>query len=259
VTRRKLLRRLATTFVLFSIALLAVACSQGADSATDAGDGVVITRPDDSNEASPAEAQPTEEPGDGAPVSSTDEPASSTLTGFTFPIEGGCLPVGDQLMPNAPRTYRNGTHEGVDLYNVDNCTLIGKGTPVLAAKDGIVIRADLDYTDLTMERYQEISADITSAEALDEFRGRQVWIDHGNGIVTRYCHLSGIAGGITQGATVSAGDVIAFVGESGTPESITNPGNEYHLHFEVRVGDSFLGAGLPPGEVRALYLDLFGQ
>ena len=59
--------------------------------------------------------------------------------------------------------------------------------------------------------------------------------------------------------TVTAGDLVALVGESGTPESINNPGNQYHLHFEVRVDDSYLGAGLPPGEVRALYLGLFGQ
>ena len=57
----------------------------------------------------------------------TQVPASPTavpnpLTGFSYPIAGGCLPKGDQLMPNAPRTYRQGTHEGVDFYQVDNCT-----------------------------------------------------------------------------------------------------------------------------------------
>jgi hypothetical protein len=47
------------------------------------------------------------------------------------------------------------------------------------------------------------------------------------------------------------------VGESGTPEAVTNPGVEIHLHWEVRVGDSFLGADLPSNEVRALYEGLF--
>ena len=54
-----------------------------------------------------------------------------------------------------------------------------------------------------------------------------------------------------------AGQIVGFVGESGTPESITNPGSEYHLHFEVRVGDSYLGKGLAPAEVRRLYQTLF--
>lgn len=195
---------------------------------------------------------------DGGPAPTT-EPVSATLSGFIFPIQGGCLPVGDQLMPNAPREYRQGTHEGVDFYNVDNCTAIGVGTPIVAAKSGVVIRADLGYVDLTLERYQELAANLTSPESLDAFRGRQVWIDHGNGIVTRYCHLSAIAEGVTQGTVLNAGDLVAFVGESGTPESINNPGSQYHLHFEVRVGDSYLGAGLPPEQVRGLYLELFGQ
>jgi murein DD-endopeptidase MepM/ murein hydrolase activator NlpD len=189
----------------------------------------------------------------------TPEPVSATLSGFIFPIQSGCLPVGDQLMPNAPREYRNGTHEGVDFYGVDNCTPITVGTPIVAVKAGTVIRADLDYVDLTAERYAVLAENLTSAESLDAFRGRQVWIDHGNGIVTRYCHLSAIAEGVTVGAQVNAGDLIAAVGESGTPESINNPGSQYHLHFEVRVGESFLGAGLPPEEVRGLYTELFEQ
>src|SRR5690606_17504275 len=52
------------------------------------------------------------------------------LRGFAYPIEGGCLPEGNQLMPNAPREYRQGTHEGVDFYDVDNCTPVTVGTPV---------------------------------------------------------------------------------------------------------------------------------
>jgi murein DD-endopeptidase MepM/ murein hydrolase activator NlpD len=56
---------------------------------------------------------------------------------------------------------------------------------------------------------------------------------------------------------VHAGDVIAFVGDSGTPESISDPGTEEHLHFELRTADTFLGKGLPPADVRALYERLF--
>jgi hypothetical protein len=56
------------------------------------------------------------------PPSATPAPEGNgdVLKGFIFPIAGGCLPKGDQLMPNAPRNYRQGTHEGIDFYNVDN-------------------------------------------------------------------------------------------------------------------------------------------
>jgi murein DD-endopeptidase MepM/ murein hydrolase activator NlpD len=184
-------------------------------------------------------------------------PSAADLRGFIYPIAGGCLPSGDQLMPNAPRDYRKGTHEGVDFYDSDNCTRIGRGTSVIAAKDGVVIRADLDYKDLTPDQLKVLTDAPDSPEGLDLYRGRQVWVDHGHGVVTRYAHLSGIASGITKGSQVKAGQLIAYVGESGTPESITAPGTEYHLHFELRTGDTFLGKGLPPKDVRALYKTLF--
>ena len=182
--------------------------------------------------------------------------------GFAYPIAGGCLPGSDNLMPNAPREYRSGTHEGVDFYNIDNCTSITMGTPVLAAKDGIVVRADHGYHDLTPEELATANARITEGgaedfEVIDLFRGRQVWIDHGKGIVTRYAHLDAIPPEIREGMSIAQGTVVAFVGDSGTPESISSPGQEAHLHWELRAGEGYLGAGLPPADVRAIYEALF--
>jgi murein DD-endopeptidase MepM/ murein hydrolase activator NlpD len=185
------------------------------------------------------------------------------VTGFAYPIAGGCLPESNGLMPGAPREYRNGIHEGVDFYNADTCVPIDVGTEVYAAKAGTVIRADWDYQDITAAEVELLEGEALangSTEAIeDAFRGRQVWVDHGGGIVTRYAHLSGIAEGIQVGTPVAAGQLLAYVGESGTPESATEPGSEYHLHFEIRVGDSYLGAGLPPDELRQLYVEAFAS
>ena len=215
--------------------------------------------------SAPATPTPTPTP-DPTPVTPTPYPSTldpEDLRGFAVPIEGGCLPDSDRLMPNAPREYRNGIHEGVDWYNGLACAAVSEGTPVMAMYQGIVIRADLDYVDITIEQVDEFAkrtAELgyTEAPILDIYRGRQVWIDHGNGVATRYCHLSAIAEGIEEGVEVEQGQVIGGVGESGTPESITAPGTELHLHAEVRIGDSFLGDELPPDVVRALYVKLFG-
>lgn len=185
-------------------------------------------------------------------------------TGFIFPIAGACIPQGEQLMPNAPRPYRNGFHEGLDFYPGLACAEVKRGTPVLAAAAGAVIRADLDYKEITLQQITELDAK-TKAQGfsdpvtLDIYRGRQVWVDHGGGLVTRYCHLNSIDPAIKAGVAVKAGTVLAGVGESGTPESITAPATELHLHFEVRTGDSFLGSGLPATTVRALYERLFAR
>lgn len=241
----------------------APACSSGG---AQGNDGIlVVTRSGSETPAPPGTPRSPASPGTETPLATpTPDPASidPRTYGFTFPIEGACLPSSDLLMPNAPRDYRSGVHEGIDFYGVDNCVAITQGTPVRAVAGGLVIRADVDYHDLTWEELDALNQRVANGhandpEVLDAFRGRQVWIRHDNGIVTRYAHLSAVADGIVEGARVLQGEIIGYVGESGTPESLTAPGTEYHLHFEIRVGDTFLGQGLPADEVRALYQQAF--
>ena len=89
-------------------------------------------------------------------------------------------------------------HSGVDIG-------ASYGTPIMAPADGVVTLTD------TLGGY-----------------GKAIIIDHGNGISTRYGHLSGFA--VTAGQHVHRGDVIGYVGESGRS---TGP----HLHYEVRIND----------------------
>ncbi|MEE9277078.1 MAG: M23 family metallopeptidase, partial [Dehalococcoidia bacterium] len=152
-----------------------------------------------------------------------------------------------------------GTHEGVDFYTDQSCQTIDVNTPVLAAKAGTIVRIDRAYSELTLDQYSAAEAAGFQGETiLDMFRGRQVWIDHGQGVVTRYAHLSSVVPGLERGDSIDAGRVVGFVGESGTPESLFAPGTDEHLHFEIRVGDSYLGQGLDPFAARALYLEAFG-
>ncbi len=58
--------------------------------------------------------------------------------------------------------------------------------------------------------------------------GKVVEISHGNGMMTRYAHMS--AWRARVGQTVEAGDVIGLIGNTGRS---TGP----HLHFEVRIHD----------------------
>jgi murein DD-endopeptidase MepM/ murein hydrolase activator NlpD len=181
----------------------------------------------------------------------------AVVHGFQYPIAGACLPSREELMPNAPREYRCGIHEGIDFYGGYNCVPIERGTPVLAAKTGIVIRIDHDYQPITAEEMDALLArcaqqGYTSEADLDRLRGQQVWLDHGNGIVTRYAHLLDVEAGIQEGMVVEVGQVVGHVGNSGTPEGITDSNLENHLHFEIRVGASYLGEGLSAAQTRRL-------
>ena len=247
---------------LLLLALAPIACGDGGDAELRViVDGTVL--PEASTPvASESPATPAPLPVTVTPLPSDLDPQA--LRGFARPLEGACLPDSDRLMPNSPRDYRNGTHEGVDWYDLSSCARVVEGTLVMAMHDGVVIRADLDYQDLTPRSLVDLArrteeCACTDPEVLDAYRGRQVWIDHGNGVVSRYAHLGSISQEVWLGAQLRRGQVIAGVGESGTPESVTNPGTEMHLHAEVRVGDGFLGEGLPPAEVRALWQRLFSD
>jgi len=71
--------------------------------------------------------------------------------------------------------------------------------------------------------------------------GNMVEIDHGNGVSTRYGHLSRIL--VAKGQKVADGDVIALSGSTGRS---TGP----HVHYEVRLGGKavdplrYLNAGM---------------
>lgn len=84
------------------------------------------------------------------------------------------------------------------------------GTPIIAAGNGTVIKAEWDSG-----------------------YGRRVEVQHTNGYVTAYSHMSSFAKGIAPSRRVQQGQVIGYVGNSGLS---TGP----HLHYEVIINGSFV-------------------
>ncbi len=95
--------------------------------------------------------------------------------------------------------YGNKGHKGVDICTRGTGSTMGK--EIRAAADGTVYSAESHWS-----------------------WGLNVYIDHGNGVYTRYAHCSKMI--VSKGDHVKQGQVIAYVG---------NTGNSYgaHLHFEV--------------------------
>lgn len=185
----------------------------------------------------------------------------SLFSFLSHPIEGAKVSSVNGQLPNAPRNYRNGVHEGLDYYSGGCGVSVTKKTAVLAAGPGTIIRADHDYEEMNRDEYNEAvqishESSITPEDLLDKFRGKQVWIQHENGIVTRYAHLGSIESSIQIGIVVDKGQKIGTTGNSGTLDSVKNTGNGIHLHFEIWLNGVFLGKDRPISEVRDIYIQV---
>ncbi len=99
-----------------------------------------------------------------------------------------------------PFTQKQSFHDGLDLA-------APRGTEIYAAADGVVLS--------TVTRYSPYKG-----------YGKQVVIDHGNGVKTRYAHMRNIQ--VKEGEKISRFTVIGTVGTTGRS---TGP----HLHYEVIV------------------------
>lgn len=86
--------------------------------------------------------------------------------------------------------------------------------------------------DISASYGQAVIAPADGMVAFADFQGgygREIVLDHGHGITTRYGHLANFA--VTPGQYVHRGDTIGYVGLSGRS---TGP----HLHYEVRINDT---------------------
>jgi murein DD-endopeptidase MepM/ murein hydrolase activator NlpD len=185
------------------------------------------------------------------------------LPPLVLPIEGTLLSNLSFRLPGAPRSYRYGVHEGTDFYWAAG-EPVSTSTGVLSVAAGEIIRFDADYSPPGVEEVEAMLAHAaevyhTPGDVLDVLRGRQVWIDHGDGLVSRYCHLSAVAEGLAVGDRVQQGQRIGFVGNSGTPASYYGQGLEIHLHLEIRIGEGYLGQYLRPAEVKRWLSKAFGS
>jgi murein DD-endopeptidase MepM/ murein hydrolase activator NlpD len=185
------------------------------------------------------------------------------LNGLILPIAGQSLPGHPGVYPGARRLYRYGVHNGLDMFNQPGSKIqVITGTPVRAVCDGRITRIDLNYKDMNYATYNRVirecfAAHQTSPKNADLLRGCQVWVDSGNGLITKYAHLLSANNKLRVNNAVKQGDIIGYVGVSGTGENLPGRARYPHLHFEIWLDNKYLGYGLNPAETVSLFEDIF--
>lgn len=127
--------------------------------------------------------------------------------GLRVPVQGVSL---EDLRDSFREPRRGGRRHGaIDIP-------AARGTPVIAADDGVVDRLD------------ESPRGGLAVYQWDDSRERCFY----------YGHLDGYRDGLTEGEIVRRGETLGFVGTSGNA-----PENAPHLHFEIRVAEGETGCG----------------
>jgi murein DD-endopeptidase MepM/ murein hydrolase activator NlpD len=93
---------------------------------------------------------------------------------------------------------------------------------------GAAFHAGLDFKGPIGAPIYSAAAGRVSFAGVQQGYGNVIEVDHGNGLMTRYAHMSGFRARVGQ--AVEAGQVIGLIGNTGRS---TGP----HLHFEVRIND----------------------
>jgi murein DD-endopeptidase MepM/ murein hydrolase activator NlpD/LysM repeat protein len=185
----------------------------------------------------------------------------ASLPTFQLPYRGGVLPNRPRSYPGARRLYRFGIHEGVDFYQGDAPGL-AYGSPVASIGDGVVVRIDHGFREMTPAEYVVVMNEIyalhsTPDHSLDKLRGQQVWVEHAPGIISRYAHLASVASDLQVGDQVVAGQRLGTTGVSGTSSGVYRRTDGYHLHWEIWLHDRYLGYGLTLRETMRLWRRIF--
>jgi len=124
-------------------------------------------------------------------------------TKFVIPVKGKLSsPFGlKRFFNNEPRK----PHSGIDIAAPE-------GTPIVSPAAGVVISTGNYF-----------------------FNGNTIFIDHGQGLITMYCHMSEIS--VQPGQRLSQGEKIGAIGKTGRA---TGP----HLHWSISLNDARVDPGL---------------
>ena len=123
-----------------------------------------------------------------------------STSSWGWPTNSGYTISSDYGYRIDPFSRRRSLHTGIDISGT------GYGSPIYAVNNGTIVTQEFHWS-----------------------YGNYIVINHNNGYYTLYAHMSRFSNNVKKGANVTRGQVIGYVGQTG---SATGP----HLHLEVYTG-----------------------
>jgi hypothetical protein len=131
-----------------------------------------------------------------------------------------------------PHSYDR--HRGTDFGTKHLKAMRGKGVSVIASAPGVVLGVRDGMRDISVRELGRQSLDGKDC-------GNGVSIDHGDGLVTQYCHMRNGSVTVSEGQMVERGAKLGLVGLSGNTEFP-------HVHLTVRFNDEYIDPFAPKNE-----------
>ncbi|HEU0076699.1 MAG TPA: M23 family metallopeptidase [Longimicrobiaceae bacterium] len=178
----------------------ALAALDGETSSPRVAPRVAVAPPASAGEVPVGDAAPADRPAEEAPWPDTPADAAAgpvSDSGFLIPVQG--VKAASRVDTYEQARGQGRRHDAIDI-------MAPRGTPVLAASDGVV-----------MKLFRSERGGTTLYQLAPDGR-----------TVLYYAHLDRYAPGMAEGRALRRGDVLGYVGDTGD----ATPGN-YHLHFEV--------------------------
>jgi murein DD-endopeptidase MepM/ murein hydrolase activator NlpD len=159
------------------------------------------------------------------------EGVSDIYVGDIFIVPNGKMPKPTTTTPSNPTTYAQVVLPN-SYFIVPTIGIISQGAHYSYTSSGKTYYTSVDIANKIGTPVVAAAGGQVQIVKNKWPYGNYVTILHPNGVITLYAHLSFFERGLTAGSTVSQGQVIGYMGNTG--RYYTRGGTGSHLHFEVR-------------------------
>lgn len=186
--------------------------------------------------------------------------------GLMTPIADVTFSMSPAHLPGPPLSASDRPRQGFSFVNGHAGRPLMPAEAVVAVAAGEIVRIDHDHPEQNADLHNhwlalESEPGFLGAHARDQLLGRQIWLRHPSGHLSRYAQLSEVHPQLMPGDSVEQGQIIGLVGAVGIAAGESAPESVPPLHFQLWSSDSshYLGQNLTAFETHRQIATIFSE